>query len=222
VLGFDASAEHRTLRVFVADDHPLVRDGLRLQIASAADLTIVGEASDGAETLDQLERLNGSVDVVLLDANMPVMDGVEAARQIASRFPAIRMVMLSGFAEPGTVREAVRIGVGGFLLKYQRTDHLLTAIRVVAGGGTIIDPVLAGSTEVADPHPADDEHVDLTERQLEVLQLVALGRTNQQIARRLQLSPNTVKRHVEQILRKLGMPDRASAVAVALRRRLIQ
>src|SRR5438876_380569 len=79
------------------------------------------------------------------------------ARQIATRVPAIRMVMLSGFAEPGTVREAVRIGVGGFLLKYQRTDHLLTAIRVVAGGGTIIDPVLAGSAEAADPHPPHDE-----------------------------------------------------------------
>lgn len=220
-MGFDAGGEQRTLRVFVADDHPLVRDGLRLQIGSAPDLNIVGEASDGEETLAGLDRLDGAVDIVLLDANMPVMDGVEAARQIAARFPAIRMVMLSGFAEPGTVREAVRIGVGGFLLKYQRTDHLLTAIRVVASGGTIIDPMLASVHDVPEPRrPIED--ADLTDRQLEVLEMVALGHTNQQIARRLYLSPSTVKRHVEQILQKLRVPDRASAVAVALRRRLIE
>ena len=221
-MSTDPGTTDRTVRLFVADDHPLVRDGLRLQIGSASDLRIVGEAADGESAVKEIDRLHGEVDVALLDANMPVMDGVAAARQILIRFPSIRVLMLSGFADPGTVREAVRMGVGGFMLKYQSTHHLLTAIRIVASGGTIIDPMLTGTAGILDERSISGQHTELTDRQLEVLQLVALGHTNQQIARRLFLSPSTVKRHVEQILRKFGVPDRASAVAVALRRHLIE
>src|SRR6266496_3786649 len=176
-----------SIRVLIADDHSLVRQGLRRYLEMAGDIEVVGEASNGQEVLGLMSDGVGEPDIVLLDIRMPEMDGLEAARRIAQKHPSVGVVMLTAYDDRQFVVEAVRAGARGYVLKAR-----------------------------------DRKAETLTAREVEVLQLLAFGHTNKDIADQLFISPDTVKTHLEHIFEKLGASDRTAAVAEALRRHLIE
>ena len=207
-----------TIRVLLADDQELVRAGFAMIIDSRDDLEVVGEAGDGAEAVE----LAGTVrpDVVLLDVRMPRMDGIEAARRLAQAGHPARIIMLTTFDLDEPVFAALRAGASGFLLKDTRPDELVAAIRVVAGGDALLAPRVtrrlldrfAGSLP-AGKAPAG--LAGLSEREAQVLTLVARALSNEEIAEQLNLSRATVKTHVSAILFKLGLRDRVQAAVLA-------
>jgi DNA-binding NarL/FixJ family response regulator len=211
------------VRVLLADDEQLVRVGLRLILESEDDLEVVGEAGDGAEALELTRRLDP--DVVLMDVQMPVMNGIEATRAIAAlgREDSSRVLILTTFDLDEYVYEGFKAGASGFLLKRTPAADLIAGIRVVAAGDGMIAPSVTtrliakfraaeGQTGVLrDPRALDD----LTEREREVLVLIARGMTNGDIAAHLFLSEGTVKTHVKRIFAKLGLHDRTQAVIIA-------
>lgn len=208
-----------TIRVLVADDQELVRTGMRMVLKPEADIEQVGEAVDGRDAVAQAVRLRP--DVVLMDVRMPGLNGIEATREIGTLLEhPPRILVLTTFDLDEYVYAALRAGAGGFLLKDAPVDELVRAIRVVAGGGALLDPSVTRRLieEFArrPEHRLDPSWVsDLTERQTEVLTLVARGRTNQEIAAALHLSEATVKSHLAQLLRKLGARDRTQLVVLA-------
>jgi DNA-binding NarL/FixJ family response regulator len=210
------------IRVAIADDHSLVRQGLRRYLETAEGIEVVGEAANGVELLELLE--NESSEIALVDIRMPEMDGLEAARQIRERFPDVGVIMLSAYDDRQFVVEAVRSGARGYVLKARDAEHLIQTVRLVAGGNMVIDPqlVVALAEELSDAKEKDRKADTLTAREVEVLQLLAFGHTNRDIAEKLFISPDTVKTHLEHIFEKLGASDRTAAVAEALRRRLIE
>lgn len=210
------------IRVAIADDHSLVRQGLRRYLETAEGIEVVGEAADGVELLALLEET--SPEIALVDIRMPEMDGLEAARQIRDRFPDIGVIMLSAYDDRQFVVEAVRSGARGYVLKARDAEHLIQTVRLVATGNMVIDPqlVVALAEELSDAKERDRRADTLTAREVEVLQLLAFGHTNRNIAEKLFISPDTVKTHLEHIFEKLGASDRTAAVAEALRRRLIE
>ena len=212
------------IRVVIADDHSLVRQGLRRYLEMAGDIRVIGEASNGREALALMENGVGEPDVALLDIRMPEMDGLEAARRIRQSHPAVGIVMLTAYDDRQFVVEAVRAGAKGYVLKARDADHLIQTIRLVAGGNMVIDPqlVVALADELTQAKERDRKADTLTPREVEVLQLLAFGHTNRDIADQLFISPDTVKTHLEHIFEKLGASDRTAAVAEALRRRLIE
>jgi DNA-binding NarL/FixJ family response regulator len=211
-----------SIRVVIADDHSLVRQGLRRYLEMADGIEVVGEASNGGEAVDLVERERP--DIALMDIRMPEMDGLEAARTITARYPDTGIVMLTAYDDRHFVVEAVRAGARGYVLKARDAEHLTQTVRLVAGGNMVIDPqlvvVLADELNVAKHRERKAE--SLTEREVEILQLLAFGHTNRDIAEKLFISPDTVKTHLEHIYQKLGATDRTAAVAEALRRRLIE
>jgi two-component system, NarL family, response regulator DegU len=211
-----------TVRVVIADDHSLVRQGLRRYLDMAEDIEVVGEAADGAETLALIEQTKP--DIALLDIRMPEMDGLEAARRIRDKHPEIGVIMLTAYDDRQFVVEAVRSGARGYVLKARDAEHLIQTVRLVAGGNMVIDPqlVVALAEELSQAKERDRRAETLTAREVEVLQLLAFGHTNRDIAEKLYISPDTVKTHLEHIFEKLGASDRTAAVAEALRRRLIE
>jgi two-component system, NarL family, response regulator DegU len=211
-----------TVRVVIADDHSLVRQGLRRYLDMAEDIEVVGEAADGAETLALVEQTKP--DIALLDIRMPEMDGLEAARRIRDKHPEIGVIMLTAYDDRQFVVEAVRSGARGYVLKARDAEHLIQTVRLVAGGNMVIDPqlVVALAEELSQAKERDRRAETLTAREVEVLQLLAFGHTNRDIAEKLFISPDTVKTHLEHIFEKLGASDRTAAVAEALRRRLIE
>ncbi|HZB03000.1 MAG TPA: response regulator transcription factor [Actinomycetota bacterium] len=210
------------IRVLLGDDHTLVRQGLRRFIESSDGIEVLGEASTGADMVRLAEEIEP--DVVVLDIRMPEMDGIEAARQITARLPATRVVMLTAYDDRHFVVEAVRAGAKGYVLKSKDAEHLLQAVRLVHQGHMVIDPelVVALADELAVAKNRDAGAESLTEREVEVLQLLAFGYTNRDIGRRLYISPDTVKTHLEHIYQKLGANDRTAAVAEAFRRSLVE
>jgi DNA-binding NarL/FixJ family response regulator len=204
------------IRVLLADDQTLVRTGFRAILGAESDIEVVGEAADGREAIEQaaLHR----VDIVLMDIRMPGTDGIEATRRIVGTGP--RILILTTFDVDELVYAALRAGASGFLLKDAPADQLLTAIRVVAKGDALIDPAITRRL-IADfaqrpPHrdrPA--ELAELTDRELEVLRLVARGLSNAEIGATLFVGEATVKTHVGRILRKLDLRDRVQAVVFA-------
>jgi len=210
------------IRVAIADDHSLVRQGLRRYLETAEGIEVVGEAADGVELLALLE--DAPAEIALVDIRMPEMDGLEAARQIRERFPAVGVIMLSAYDDRQFVVEAVRSGARGYVLKARDAEHLIQTVRLVATGNMVIDPdlVVALAEELSDAKERDRRADTLTAREVEVLQLLAFGHTNRAIAEKLFISPDTVKTHLEHIFEKLGASDRTAAVAEALRRRLIE
>jgi DNA-binding NarL/FixJ family response regulator len=211
-----------SIRVVIADDHSLVRQGLRRYLEMADGIEVVGEASNGGEAVDLVER--EKPDIALMDIRMPEMDGLEAARTISERYPEVGIVMLTAYDDRHFVVEAVRSGARGYVLKARDAEHLTQTVRLVAEGNMVIDPqlvvVLADELNVAKHRNRSAE--SLTEREVEILQLLAFGHTNRDIAEKLFISPDTVKTHLEHIYQKLGASDRTAAVAEALRRRLIE
>ena len=212
------------IRVIIADDHSLVRQGLRRYLEMAGDIQVVGEASNGREALGIMENGVGEPDIVLLDIRMPEMDGLETARKIKQNHPSVGVIMLTAYDDRQFVVEAVRSGARGYVLKARDAEHLIQTVRLVAGGNMVIDPqlVVALAEELSTAKERDRRAETLTAREIEVLQLLAFGHTNRDIAERLYISPDTVKTHLEHIFEKLGASDRTAAVAEALRRRLIE
>ena len=211
-----------TIKVTIADDHSLVRQGLRRYLESAEGIEIVGEASTGREAVALVERVKP--DVAVCDIRMPDMDGIQAAKEIRDRAPDVRVVILTAYDERHFVVEAVRAGARGYVLKSREAEHLIQAVRLVADGNLVIDPdlVVAVADELSAAKQRDRSAETLTERELEILQLLAFGYTNRDIGKKLFISPDTVKTHLEHIFQKLGANDRTAAVAEALRRRLIE
>jgi DNA-binding NarL/FixJ family response regulator len=207
------------IRVLIADDHPVVRQGLRTYLELQPDIVVAGEAGDGPEAADQVRRL--APDVVLLDMVMPGGDGMEALRLIGAAPGAPRVVVLTSFADDDRVVEAMRAGAAGYLLKDAQPAELLAAIRAAHTGGAPLHPRAAARLvgELRRPSPA--EALDLTARERDVLELIARGLPNKAIARRLSLSEKTVKAHVSAILRKLDVTDRTQAALRAVREHLV-
>src|SRR6266540_5824219 len=210
-----------TIKVLIADDHALVRQGLREYLDMSADIDVIGEASNGQEVLAFLETAHHRPDVALIDVRMPRMDGIEVARAIRKHYPDTHVVLLSAYDEPQYVTEAARAGARGYVLKTRDAEHLIQAVRLVAGGSMVIDPDVVASLADAIAEREVSQTQGLSARELEVLQLLAFGHTNTEIAEQLSMSRDDLKSHLGDIYRKLGASDRTAAVAEALRRRLI-
>jgi DNA-binding NarL/FixJ family response regulator len=212
------------IRVVVADDQPLVRTGLRMVLSDVDDITIVGEAADGHEAIE----LNSSQhpDVVLMDVRMPGLDGIEATRVVTATEDPPRVLVLTTFDLDEVVYDALRAGASGFLLKDAPEERLVTAIRVVAEGGSLFAPAVTRRLiEEFSRRPRTMTPVameNLTDREAEVLRLVARGLSNAEISAELFVSENTVKTHVARILMKLGLRDRVQAVVLAYETGLVQ
>jgi DNA-binding NarL/FixJ family response regulator len=205
------------IEVLLADDDQLMRAGLRLIVQQAADLTVSGEAADGREAVAAARR--GRPHVVVMDVRMPVMDGIEATRQITAADDAPKVLILTTFELDEYVFSALQAGASGFLLKRSPPEQLIEGIRTVAAGDALLSPsVTRRLIEQFSSRPARQENprfADMTERELEVLVAIARGLSNEELAATLFISANTVKTHVKRVLTKLGARDRAQAVVMA-------
>jgi DNA-binding NarL/FixJ family response regulator len=215
-----------SVRVLLVDDQALIRAGFRMILEAEEDIEVVGECADGTQAIDSVARLKP--DVVLMDIRMPEMDGIEATRRIveADGDPPVRVLMLTTFDLDEYVYDALRAGASGFLLKETRPRELLHAIEVVAAGDALIAPsitrrLIAEFAARREPSQAPAALADLTDREREILALIARGLSNAEIAGRLVISPLTAKTHVSNILRKLDCHDRAALVALAYETGLI-
>lgn len=202
------------IRILIADDHPLFRDGLRGLLDSVPDTDVVGEAANGKEAIAQAASLQP--DVVLMDIKMPDMNGIEATREIVHTSPHVGVLVVTMYEDDDFVFSAMRAGARGYVLKGANQSEMLRAIRAVANGEVIFGPAIAQRIIgfLSAPHPAVPARVfpELTERETEVLSLIARGRTNEEIAEHLFLSLKTVRNHVSNIYSKLQVADRAQAV----------
>jgi DNA-binding NarL/FixJ family response regulator len=194
------------IRVLVVDDHRLVRAGLITLLEAAGDIEVAGEAADGRQALEAARAV--APDVVLMDLSMPVLDGVAATRMLLEEQPQARVVALTSFSDRQRVNDVLAAGAIGYLLKDSRPDELLAAVRSAAEGHAPLDPRVAGALLPGREPPAADL---LSEREKQVLRLAAAGLANKQIARRLGISESTVKVHIGNIFRQIGVRDRTSA-----------
>jgi len=203
----------RPIRLLIVDDHPVVRDGLRGMFTGTDDFEVVGEAANGSEALEQAAVFDP--DVVLMDLRMPVMDGVSAIREMARRGLAARVLVLTTFDSESDVLPAVEAGATGYMLKDAPRDELLKAVRAAAAGQPFMSPAVVSRLMGNVRRPA---HETLTDREQEVLVLIARGSTNREAAAHLFISEATVKTHLLHLYAKLGVNDRAAAVATAYER----
>ena len=206
------------IRIVVTDDHPVVREGLVAILGTQPDFTVVGDAAGGPATLELVRALRP--DIVLLDLEMPEMDGVETLRQLQRVTPTPRVIIFTAFDTDDRILSAVRAGAQGYLLKGAPRSDIFRAIRVVHQGGSLLEPMIAQKLlrQVSQEGLAD---VALTPRELDVLRLLARGLQNKEIAIELGITGRTTKFHVGSLLRKLGAGNRTEAVAVAAQRGLI-
>ncbi|RAO41682.1 response regulator [Micromonospora saelicesensis] len=214
-----------TIRMVLADDQTLVRAGFRGLLDHSDDLEVVGEASNGAQAVEMVAATRP--DIVLMDVRMPVLDGVRATAAIVERFPAVRVIVLTTFELDEYVFEALRAGASGFLLKDIEPDELRQAVRVVAGGDMLISPrvtsrLVSAFVSTVAQTPVDGGRLAvLTDREREVMSLVASGLTNEEIGRRLSMSPATARTHVHRAMVKLRVRDRAQLVVLAYQTGLV-
>ncbi len=205
-----------TIRLMIVDDHPVVRTGIRGMLVEQSQFEIVGEASNGVEALELATRLHPQV--MLMDLRMPELDGIGTLKRLRDELPAIRVLILTTYDSDYDLRAALDAGAMGYLLKDSPREELYRAIRLAAAGKSVIDPNLASRMM---PFAANQASELLSEREINVLRLVAQGQTNKQIGHGLHISEATVKTHLRHIFRKLDAPDRAAAVASAIKRRII-
>jgi DNA-binding NarL/FixJ family response regulator len=206
-----------SIRVLVADDQSMVRAGFRMLLTGEQDIEVVAEASNGREAVAMAGRFNPAV--VLMDIRMPEIDGLEATRRILAANQAARILILTTFGLDEYVYEALRAGASGFVLKDDPAEQLISAVRTVAAGNALLSPaitkrVIRQFTRITRPAPPK-ELGELTEREREILRLIATGLSNAEIGRGLYISETTVKTHVTHILQKLGLRDRVQAVVLA-------
>lgn len=211
------------IRILIVDDHTMVRDGISTMLQRQPDFEVVGEASNGKEGLEQAERLRP--DLILMDLRMPEMDGVEAMRQIRLILPGVDFLVLTTFDTDEYIFDAVEVGAKGFLLKDTSRDELFNAVRAVSKGNSYFQPDIG--SRLADQFAAlrkGGGHVadTLSEREREVLSLIAKGKANKEVATELSLSESTVKTHVSNIFSKLGVNDRTGAVTTAIQKGIIR
>ncbi len=209
------------IRILVADDHPVVRDGLVAILSTQSDLQVVAEAGNGREVVERATQTRP--DVILLDLEMPDMDGVEALRRLRADNPDARVIIFTAFDTDERILAAVQAGAQGYLLKGAPREELFNAVRVVHGGGSLLQPIVASKLlkQVSRPGEPEQELEPLTPREEEVLQLLAQGLQNKEIARQLVISERTVKFHVSSILAKLDAGNRTEAVAIAAQHGLV-
>lgn len=210
------------IKVLIVDDHALVRLGLMTLIDDQPEMQVVGEAGTGAEAFQKVTALHP--DVVLMDIRMPGSGGIEATREITSRFPSTRVIILTSFAEDELVLRAIQAGAAGYVLKQADNDELLHAIKVVARGDALLDPAttarLLTKMRVLSQKAEEDAFRSLSDREMEVLELVSRGKTNAEIAAVLHLSEKTVRNHVSTILEKLQLTNRVELATYAVEHHL--
>ena len=205
------------IRVFIADDHPLFRDGIRTLLLAVADMALVGEAENG----DEAVTLGGQLqpDVLLMDIHMPGINGIEAARQIVQNSPHIAVLMVTMYDDDASVFSAMRAGARGYLLKGAKQDEIQRAIRAAANGEAIFSPAIASRMMTFFANVKQPKLLrlfpELSNREREILDLIAQGYRNPEIAEKLYLSPKTVRNQVSNILSKLQVADRAQAIITA-------
>jgi len=198
------------IRVAVVDDHPVVRAGLVAILVQSASCEVVAEASSSAEAVQRFPE--AKPDVVLVDLKLPDSTGMTLVDRLCRLLPDAKLVVITAYEEPGLVREALRLGARGYLIKDSSAEALVAAVRSVWTGQQVVDPALAGRVAELDAAPGS-----LTARQQEVLQLLAEGRTNREIARALEVSDDTVKFHLKNLFERLGVDNRTEAVVMASR-----
>ena len=208
------------IKVVLAEDHDIVREGTRQLLERSSGLVVVGEAGDGEKAVELVERLQP--DVVVMDVRMPRLTGLQAAQRIKSAYPHVRVLILSAYEDDQYVFPLLDAGVDGYLLKTTSGDDLIRAVETVHAGRKVLDPNITGKvvSQLTDRHErrSSGEMIEpLTERELEVLQALASGRSNKQIAADLAVSPSTVQVHLRNIFGKLGVSSRTEAVTYALR-----
>jgi len=205
------------IRLFIADDHPMIRSGLTAMVRSEPDLELVGEAGNGADAVAMLPGL--APDVVLMDLMMPKVDGIEVIRQLKPKLPETRFLMLTSLVDPAQIRRAIDAGASGYLLKNASSQELVTVIRSTYAGRRVMAPEATDAliAEQQSPTPGGD----LTARERELLALMTKGLNNQAIADQLSIALPTVKYHVTNILAKLQVENRTEAVLLALKHKLV-
>ncbi|NOX61239.1 MAG: response regulator transcription factor [Chloroflexi bacterium] len=208
-----------SISVVIADDHEIVRRGLRMTIAGEEDMVLLGEASNGREAVDLVARTQP--DVALLDIHMPEMSGIDAARMIRERFPSVQVLIVTGFGNDAHLYAALQAGVTGYLLKDATGDELVDAIRGAAQGKPQLHPQIARRLMTQMPRPKTPLD-ELSEREREVLTLIGRGMSNKEIANALHLTEATIKGYVSAILGKLHVDDRTQAALLAVRYGLIE
>ncbi len=213
------------IRLMIVDDHEVVRLGMRAAFEPEPDIAVVGEASNGAEALAKMSVL--APQVILMDVRMEKMGGIEACREIKSRYPAVHVLMITSFTDDDAVLASILAGASGYLLKNVSRAELLRSIRLAASGQSLLDPTITKQattrlTSIANGGmPIQSPGDELTEREREVLALVARGYTNKQIADTLYVSEKTARNHVSHILEKLGLSRRSEAAAFAVEHKLV-
>ena len=217
-----SSSASRPIQILLVDDHPVVRDGLRAMLGLQPDFQIVGEANNGVEAVQQVVQLRP--DVILLDLEMPELDGVAALEQIRAANPAARVIILTAYDEDERIVSAIVAGAQGYVLKGAPREDIFRAIRIVHAGGSLWQPLIASTLRRRLSEQADklEDAVDLTPREIEVLQLIAQGKSNKQIAAELVITERTCKFHVSSILSKLEASNRTEAVKIAAQRGLVK
>jgi len=214
--------DSHAIRILIADDHPVVRDGLAAMLGTQPDFAVVATAANGQEAVRLAAELKP--DVVLLDLEMPELDGVEALVRMRAASPAVRALVFTAFDTDERILGAVRAGAQGYLLKGAPRDELFRAVRVISQGGSLLQPVVASKLlqrMTAHAAPGTAATATLTNREAQVLSLLARGRANKEIAAELVISERTVKFHVSSILSKLGAGNRTEAVRLAVQRGLV-
>jgi DNA-binding NarL/FixJ family response regulator len=208
------------VRVLIVDDHPMTREGLHTALSTAEDIEVVGEAVDGEEAVAKATEL--TPDVIFMDIRMPKMNGLEATRKIRETQPDVKIILFTVEDSRVTISEAIQAGVNGYLLKDVSSDELVKAARLAMEGKAIIHPALTQAF-IEEAQSAGRRHEEpLSPRETQILQMVAYGSTTKEVASKLTISPHTVKTHLERIFEKLRANDRAEAVAIALRRGLVE